>query len=602
MVSSSATPVNPSESSPFAAWQEIAPQLWEKQQALAQLLSDQAAHWKLSASPQDTFDPLNLQATWQQMMTQFWAQPDQFFTAQIDFWARYQVLCQNPEKDSAPYDRRFKDPRWQTHPLFSHMRQTYQLLTQWWQDRVEALDGVDEKTRLKMNFAVRQMTDALAPTNLWWANPEVLDATLQQRGQNLLQGMDHLLADLGREAQAFGATKPRITMERRDAFALGKNLAMTPGDVVFENELLQVIQYKPQTAKVYQTPLVIVSPWINKYYILDLQQENSFVRWAVEQGHTVFITSWASATKKHKDITFADYLEKGLWAAIGAAQKATGEREVNVVGYCIGGTLLTMGLAEKAAKKEVSPVKSATFLTTLIDFADAGELTLFTDEPQIQQIEKLMAKNGYLDAWHMHTTFNLLRANDLIWSFVVNNYLLGKEPFPFDLLYWNSDSTHIPAKTHSFYLREMYLHNKLAKPNALQINGRTLDVGKITTPSHFISTSEDHIAPWQATYRSAQLLGGEVTFTLAGSGHIAGVVNPPVKNKYGFSTYDQLPRDPDHWQAKAKNFEGSWWPYWEQWLRTYVGRKVDAKTRNPGGRLLKPIEPAPGRYVKVKAL
>lgn len=605
MVSSSSVPVNPSESSPFVAWQDIAPQLWEKQQELARLLSEQLAHAQIGSSPQDSFDPLNLQGTWQQMIAQYWAQPDKFFNAQIDFWERYRTLCQNPHPQTTPdqsNDRRFKDPRWQTHPLFAHMRRTYQLLTQWWQDQVEALDGVDDKTRLKMNFAVRQMTDAMAPSNIWWANPEVLDTTLKQRGKNLVQGMDRLLADLRVETSRDGASKPRITMERRDAFAVGKNLAMTPGQVVFENDLLQVIQYAPQTPKVHQTPLVIISPWINKYYILDLQQENSFVRWAVEQGYTVFITSWASATKKHRDITFADYLDKGLWAAIGAAQKATGEHEVNVVGYCIGGTLLTMGLAEKAARHEKSPVKSATFLTTLIDFADAGELTLFTDEPQIQQIEKLMAKNGYLDAWHMHTTFNLLRANDLIWSFVVNNYLLGKEPFPFDLLYWNSDSTNIPARTHSFYLREMYLHNKLAQPNEMRINGRSLDVGKITTPSHFISTREDHIAPWQATYRSAQLLGGDVTFTLAGSGHIAGVVNPPVKNKYGFSTGDGLPRDPDHWLAKASDHEGSWWPYWEKWLRAYAGRKVDAKTRNPGGRLLKPIEPAPGRYVKVKAL
>ncbi|HEY1096384.1 MAG TPA: class I poly(R)-hydroxyalkanoic acid synthase [Alphaproteobacteria bacterium] len=602
MAKASSSPVEPENTSSFDAWQDIAPQLWEKQQALAQLVSEQMNHWQISSAPQETLDPLRVQPVWQQMMVQFWAQPDKLFNAQMEFWQRYQDIVQDKPQADAPFDKRFKDPRWQKHPLFSHMRRTYQLLTTWWQDRVGDIEGIDEKTRLKMKFALRQVTDAMSPSNMWWSNPEVLETTLQQRGKNLLNGLEHLLEDMQKGRDERGALKPRITMTKQNIFKVGENLATTPGEVIFENELMQLIQYTPQTAKVYQTPLLIVPPWINKYYILDLQAENSFVRWAVEQGHTVFIISWASATKKHKDIGFSDYLDKGLWAALDAVKRATGERDANVIGYCIGGTLLTMGLAEKAAKHEKPPVKSATFFTTLIDFADAGELCLFTDEPQIAQIESLMAKNGYLEAWHMHTTFNLLRANDMIWSFVVNNYLLGKEPFPFDLLHWNSDSTNIPAKAHSFYLREMYLHNKLVKPKAMQINGRDLDVTKIETPAYFISTREDHIAPWEATYRGAQLFSGDVTFTLAGSGHIAGVVNPPVKNKYGYWTHDGLPRDPEHWLAKASEQPGSWWPHWEQWLRTYAGRKIDAKTRKPGGRGLKTIEPAPGRYVKVKAL
>jgi polyhydroxyalkanoate synthase len=588
--------------SPFADWQEIAPRLLEKQQDMMRILAEQAARWQASSNPQDTFDPLRVQPLWQTMATQFWAQPEKLFKAQMEFWQRYQDICQQKDNAAAPFDKRFKDPRWQNHPLFSHMRQTYQLLTTWWQQQVDSLDGLDEKARMKMHFSLRQIMDALSPSNMWWSNPEVLDATLQKRGKNILQGLEKLIADMQQNTNEHGEAKPRITMAQPQAFKVGDNLATTPGQVVFENELLQLIQYTPQTTKVHKTPLLIVAPWINKFYILDLQPENSFIRWAVEQGHTVFVTSWASATKKHRDVTFVDYLNKGLWPAIEAVQKATGEKDINAIGYCIGGTLLTMGLAEKAAKGEKSPVKSATFFTTLLDFADAGELTLFTDEPQIAHIESLMAKNGYLDAWHLHTTFNMLRANDLIWSFVVNNYLLGREPFPFDLLYWNSDSTNIPAKAHSFYLREMYLHNKLAKPNALTVNGHNLNITKIKTPSYFLSTREDHIAPWQATYKGAQLFGGDVTFTLAGSGHIAGVINPPVKHKYGYAVSNKLPRDPDHWQADATHHEGSWWPHWNQWMKRFAGPMVSATTRKPGGKTFKAIEPAPGRYVKVKAM
>lgn len=584
----------------FSVWQDIAPQLLEKQQQLFELMSVQAGRW--STDPRD-MDPLQLRDSWQQLMGLMWAQPDKAFAAQVDFWQRYQNLLQGHAPSTArPPDRRFRDERWTTHPYFAHLRQSYQLLTDWWHERIETLDNVDAKTRMRLNFALRQVLDAMAPSNSWWTNPEVLDTTLQQRGQNLLKGMDQLLADFSLRTPGSDDYKPRITMARPQAFALGKNLAMTPGSVVFENELLQVIQYAPQTETVYKTPLVIVSPWINKFYILDLQPENSMIQWLVQQGHTVFVTSWASATEEHRDIGFDDYIDRGLWAAVEAAQQATGEREVNVVGYCIGGTLTTMGLAERAANRTHNPIKSVTFFTTLIDFADAGELTLFTDEPHIAQIEKLIADKGYLEAWHMHTTFNLLRANDLIWSFVVNNYLLGKEPFPFDLLHWNSDSTNIAGKAHSFYLREMYLHNKLAQPNEMVINDTPLDVGKIDTPAYFISTREDHIAPWQATYRGAQLLGGEVTFVLAGSGHIAGVVNPPAKAKYGYWLHDELPRDPEHWLAKAEAQDGSWWPHWMEWLSEYAGKRISATNRQPGGRMLRVIEPAPGRYVQVKAL
>ncbi len=585
----------------FAAWSEVAPQLWEKQQQLLEMLNARAQHWTTQS---DSLDPLNLGEDWQQLLGLLWAQPDKLFAAQIEFWQRYTNIAQQSDAAKPSTDRRFRDPRWQTHPYFSHLRQSYDLLANWWQERIATLDTIDAKTRMRLQFAVRQATDAMAPTNVWWNNPEVLDATLEQRGQNLVKGMQQLLDDFGGAAKA---GRPRITMAKPYAFAIGENLAMTPGSVVFENDLMQVIQYTPQTKTVYQTPLVIIPPWINKYYILDLQAENSFVNWAVQQGHTVFMVSWASADARHRETQFTDYLKQGLWAAVDVAQRATGETDVNVIGYCIGGTLTTMGLAELAARKEKSPIKSVTFFTTLIDFENAGELTLFTDEKHIARIEKLMAENGYLDAWHLHTTFNLLRANDLIWSFVVNNYLLGKDLFPFDLLHWNSDSTHIPAKAHSFYLREMYLHNKLAKPNQMVINETPLDVSKIKTPAYFISTREDHIAPWEATYHGAQLWGGPLDFVLAGSGHIAGIVNPPNKEKYGYwideaKSGKVLPLDPAEWLAKATPQNGSWWPHWERWLRGFSGKKIAATARLLGGKKLKVIEPAPGRYVRVKAL
>ena len=378
------------------------------------------------------------------------------------------------------------------------------------------------------------------------------------------------------------------------AFEVGKNIVTTKGKVVFETPLFQLIQYRPSTEKVHKTPLLIMPPWINKFYILDLQEKNSFIKWTVDQGHTVFIISWANPDGIVADSTFDDYVMAG-YKALQHIKKATGEESSHVIGYCIGGTALSCLLSILHAKKEEKLVKAATFFTTLMDFSEPGDLGVFIDEPQVSALEKKMAASGgFLPGRDLATTFNMLRSNDLIWSFVVNNYMMGKDPFPFDLLYWNSDYTRLPAKMHSFYLRKMYMENKLIEKNGLSINGTAIDLRNVKTPSFWISTREDHIAPWRATYTGTQLFAGEKTFLLAGSGHIAGIINPPEKNKYGYWLNDKLPKNPEDWLKNATEHKGSWWPHWNQWAAKQEGEMVPARpTPNKG-------EDAPGSYVKVK--
>jgi polyhydroxyalkanoate synthase len=385
-------------------------------------------------------------------------------------------------------------------------------------------------------------------------------------------------------------------MTDASAFRLGENIALTPGKVVFQNELLQLIQYQPMTAEVYARPLLIIPPWINKYYILDLRESNSFIRWAVEQGHTVFVVSWVNPDKRLAHKSFDDYLAHGALAALDAVERATGEKDANVIGYCLGGTLLAAALGYLAAKKQ-ERVHSATFFVSMIDFERPGELEVFIDERQIAALEARMKKRGYLEGSEMATTFNMLRANDLIWSFVVNNYLLGRDPFPFDLLYWNSDSTRMPAAMHSFYLRNMYLKNLLRKPGGITLCGVPIDVTRITVPAYFISTLEDHIAPWKSTYAGARLLKGPVRFVLGGSGHIAGIINPPAASKYCYWVNDKVPEAPDAWLDGAQQHPGSWWTDWARWIARRAGEKVPARV--PGKGALKAIEDAPGSYVKV---
>ena len=551
-------------------------------------------------------DPLNIGNAFLEMTAKMMADPAKLFQAQLGLWQDYMSLWQattsrmlggksDPVVAPDRSDRRFKDQAWEDSYLFDYIKQTYLLTARWMQKTVQEVEGLDDKTRRKVDFYTRQFVDAMAPSNFVATNPEVLRATMDSRGENLVKGLENLVADLER-----GHGKLDIRMTDQEAFEVGVNVATTPGKVVYENELMQLLQYSPTTEKVMRRPLLIVPPWINKFYILDLRPKNSFIRWAVEQGITVFVVSWVNPDERLAAKSFDDYLLRGPLAALDAIEQATGEREVNAIGYCIGGTLMAATVAWMAANRD-DRIKSITFFTTMIDFAEAGELSVFIDEEQLSALEDRMNKAGYLDGRAMSTTFNMLRANDLIWSFVINNYLMGKEPFPFDLLYWNSDSTRMPAAMHSFYLRRMYQQNDLVKPGCINLANTPIDLGNNRLPTFVLSTKEDHIAPWKSTYAATQLYKGPVKFCLAGSGHIAGVINPPADPpKYGYWTRKgKAPKDPEKWLETATHVPGSWWPEWLAWLAKYSGGQVPARV--PGDGALPAIEDAPGRYVAVRA-
>jgi len=540
-----------------------------------------------------------------EMTAHMMANPARIMQAQMGFWQDYMTLWQNTTRrimglDSTPVisedpkDKRFRDGAWQQSEIFDFIKQSYLLSARYVQDVVRHVDGLDPKTAKKVDFYSRQFVDAMSPSNFLLTNPEVLRKTVETGGENLLRGLNNLLTDLER-----GHGKLHIKMTDMDAFRLGENIAVSPGKVMFQNKLMQLIQYSPSTEMVLKRPLLILPPWINKFYILDLRPKNSFVRYAVSQGHTVFMVSWVNPDEQLANEGFEDYMKDGVFAALDAIKAATGENDVNAIGYCLGGTLLATTLAWMA-KRGDERIKSATFFVSMLDFQEAGELGVFIDEEQLKSLEDKMKETGYLDGSDMATTFNMLRANDLIWSFVVNNYLLGNEPFPFDLLYWNSDSTRMPARMHTFYLRNMYQDNKLAQPNAIEIEDETIDLGQIKVPAYFLSTREDHIAPWRSTYRGTQLLGGSKRFVLAASGHIAGVVNPPEGGKYNHWVNEDLPPEPQAWLDGATEMSGSWWPDWNRWVAAHAPERV--KARVPGAGKLKAIEDAPGSYVKVQDL
>ena len=548
-------------------------------------------------------DPLNLGQAFFDMTARMMTNPAKLMQAQFSLWQDYMALWQSTTRKmlgepSEPVvaptadDRRFKDSLWDENYVFDFIKQSYLLSARWLQGTVKEVEGLDDKTARKVDFYTRQFVDAMAPSNFAMTNPEVLRETLETGGENLVKGLSNLLGDLER-----GKGKLQIRMTDMEAFKVGENIAVTAGSVVYQNDLMQLIQYAPSTETVVKAPLLIVPPWINKFYILDLREKNSFIKWAVGQGHTVFVVSWVNPDSELAEKKFDDYLSEGPLAALDAIEKATGEKACNVIGYCLGGTLMASTLAHMAAKGD-KRVLSATFFTTMVDFEEAGELSVFIDEEQLAALEEKMHERGYLDGADMATTFNMLRANDLIWSFVVNNYLMGKEPFPFDLLYWNSDSTRMPAAMHSFYLRQMYQENRLSR-GKIKLLGTKVDLTKINVPVFILSTREDHIAPWKSTYVATQLYTGPTTFCLAASGHIAGVVNPPAAGKYCHWTNDKLPHKPDQWLETATQHPGSWWPLWDSWAKSHAGESVPART--PGDRGLKIIEAAPGSYVKVKA-
>jgi len=488
-------------------------------------------------------------------------------------------------------DRRFQGAAWNENLMFDLIKQSY-LATS---NRVMEMVGgsiTDAKQQHKLDFYTKQMLDALSPSNFALTNPEVLQATVESKGENLVNGMKNLASDL-----AAGKGKLKISMVDESKFEVGKNIATSPGKVVFENEMMQLIQYAPATDRVYRRPLVIYPPWINKFYILDLGPRNSFIKWVVSKGYTVFVVSWVNPDKRLAKKTFEDYLNEGIFTALDAIEKATGEREVNAIGYCIGGTLLACALSQMATSGD-DRIKSATFFAAQVDFSEAGDLTVFIDEDQLRNLDKLMEKKGYLDAEEMATTFNMLRANDLIWSFVVNNYLLGRSPAAFDLLYWNNDSTRLPVEMHRYYLREMYLKNKLVEPGGIVLNGVPVDLTQVRIPIYLQSSKEDHIAPYRSVYKATKHYSGPVTFMLAGSGHVAGVINPPADKKYYYYTNPEVPESVDDWVKGAEYHDGSWWPHWHQWLYRKSGPKVPARIPGKGG--LPAIEDAPGRYVKMK--
>ena len=565
-------------------------------QLSATLLMQLARRWELPE-----IDPLNLKrplfaATWNTVR-----HPQRILAAQWDLTRRYLGLMKylgfrvigketDPTALPARADRRFRSEAWDEKLIFDLLRQAYLLTADWMLDNVARMQEVSREDRMRIRFYTRQFADALSPSNFILTNPEILATTRREKGRNLLRGFRMLLEDLQR-----GDGQLLISMTQEGAFEVGKNIATTEGSVVFENEMMQLIQYAPRTRTAYTRPLLIVPPWINKFYILDLQPKNSFIRWAVDRGYTVFVVSWVNPDEKLRYKRFEDYMHQGILAALDAIEKATGQREVNTIGYCIGGTLLAATLAWMKANDD-DRIKSATYFTAQVDFSEAGELRVFIDDKQLKNLEKKMKAQGYLDGESMAMTFNMLRANDLIWTFVVNNYLLGRKPANFDLLYWNSDFTRLPETMHTFYLRQMYLENRLVEPGGIEMDGVPIDLTTIDLPVYIQSSREDHIAPYPSVYKATQIYSGDTTFMMAGSGHIAGVINPPEAKKYGYWTNDELPPDPEDWLASAEQHQGSWWPHWDNWLKQHSGRRI--KARIPGDGELPVIEAAPGRYVK----
>ena len=550
-------------------------------------------------------DPLNVGNAFLEMTSKLLTKPGHFVEAQIELWRDYFTLWQNttrriwsgdepnPVIGHDPKDKRFADPAWKENEIFDFIKQSYLLSARYINDVVTHVDGLEPKTAQKVDFYARQFVNALSPSNFALTNPEVLRRTAETGGENLVRGLSNMLNDLEN-----GRGNLRIKMTDAEAFNIGENIAVSPGKVVFQNELMQLIQYSPVTENVFARPVMILPPWINKFYILDLRPKNSLVRWLVSQGHTVFMVSWVNPDEHLSHKNFDDYMVEGTIAAVNAIEKITKQSEVNAIGYCLGGTLLSASLAYMAATGD-ERIKSATFFVTLTDFSDVGELGVFIDEEQLSQLEEKMTKRGYLEGSEMATTFNMLRANDLIWSFVVNNYLLAKEPFPFDLLYWNSDSTHMPAAMHSFFLRNMYQKNLLGQPGGITMKGVPIDLRAVKVPCYFLSCREDHIAPWTSTYKGARNFGGPVRFVLAASGHIAGVVNPPEGGKYNHFIHETMLEDPEEWFANTTEIAGSWWPDWHRWATGFNPAQVPA--RAPGKvRGFKALEEAPGSYVKVK--
>jgi polyhydroxyalkanoate synthase subunit PhaC len=571
-----------------------------------QLVLDFIARMRNRENP-GPIDPLNISGAMLSLAKAMGEDREAVLAAQTQWWEGFMDLWESTAMrmlggeghtvvEPAPGDRRFRSEEWKENEVFDFIKQSYLLTANAMQEMVGKLHGLDEKERGRVAFYTRQFADAFAPTNFPLTNPDVLKATIASNGENLVKGLDNLLADIER-----GQGELSIR-QSADGFTIGENVATAPGKVVFRNAIMELLQFSPSTDEVHERPLLIFPPWINKYYIIDLRPENSFVRWLVAQGYTVFLVSWVNPDAAMAQKGFEDYMQDGIFAALEAVEKATGVKDPNCVGYCIGGTLLAATLAYMAAQKGDKGderIHSATFWAAQTDFSEAGELSVFVDEAQLEALkQKMDSEGGVLPGSKMAGAFNMLRANDLIWSFVINNYLLGKQPMPFDLLYWNSDTTRMPEKLHLSYLRQCYKENALAT-GKMEMAGVRLDLSKVKVPVYLQSAREDHIAPANSVFKSVNLFGGPVRFIIAGSGHIAGVINPPAAKKYQYWTNDKGAKDIETWKKGATEHPGSWWPDWDQWLSKLSGPKIPA--RQPGDGGLKVLGDAPGTYVKVKA-
>ncbi|MBI3438462.1 MAG: class I poly(R)-hydroxyalkanoic acid synthase [Proteobacteria bacterium] len=548
-------------------------------------------------------DPLGVQPALNEVWSHLAQQPETLRDAHAKLWERYAEIWQKhaaymltgkATDDEPVRDKRFRDPEWRSNPAFSMLRESYLATAGFITDLVEKAEGVDEATKRKAAFFIKQAVDAASPSNFLVTNPAALRALLQSKGESLVKGVNNLAADMKRGHSGALA----ISQTDLSAYKVGENIATAPGKVVFRNRVFELIQYSPSTETVHKTPLLIFPPWINKFYILDLQPKNSMIRWLSKQGYTVFLVSWVNPDESMQSVSFEDYMREGVYAAVQAVQDATGAEHVSTVGYCVGGTLLAATLAHMA-KTGDDRISAATFFAAQADFKCAGDLLVFADEAGIQYLaDKMEAEGGVLDAQTMADTFNALRSNDLIWNYVVDNYYIGKQPPPFDLLYWNADQTRMPAALHLYYLRNFYRDNALSE-GKLSLLGEHVSLADVKIPIFMQSSKEDHIAPAASVYRTAEAFGGPVEFMMAGSGHIAGVINHPDAHKYQYWTNPNLKGGVQDWLAFAQEHPGSWWPHWDQWLKNLSGPDVPA--REPGAGKLKPLADAPGEYVKVRS-
>ncbi|WP_265517908.1 PHA/PHB synthase family protein [Nitratireductor luteus] len=566
-----------------------------------------AAQWTRARESGEAEDPAAEPATDMvrtfSKLTEYWlSDPSRALEAQTRLFGAYMGIWANAIRklsgedavssgiEPEQGDKRFEDPDWARHAFFDFLKQTYLVTTRWAADLVDDAEGLDEQSRHKARFYVRQISDALSPSNFIMTNPQLLRETMETDGENLVRGMRMLAEDI-----AAGKGELRLRQADYSKFEVGRNLATTPGKVVARNELAEIIQYAPATKEVLRRPLLIVPPWINKFYILDLNEKRSFIRWAVEQGHTVFVISWVNPDVRHGTKDWDDYINEGIGFALDTIAERTDEHQANAIGYCVGGTLLAAALA-LMAREDDDRIATATFFTTQVDFTHAGDLKVFVDEEQVKAVDEAMKQKGYLEGSRMATAFNMLRARDLIWPYVVNNYLRGRDPLPFDLLYWNADSTRMAAANHSYYLRNCYLENNLARGRA-KLRGKRISLQDIKIPVYNLATIEDHIAPAKSVFTGSSLFGGPVEFTLAGSGHIAGVVNPPELNKYQYWTGDLKAASLEEWLEKAVPTPGSWWVHWQVWIEKQNDERVSARRFERGKNFL---GEAPGDYVRVR--